>query len=107
MMEPERFDAWTRRRFGLVAGGLAAILPALGWVLQGAAEPHHHHHHHHHHTKKHHHKKPCPDCPTCSTLCRKPLETCEGGCCEGLSCDSVRKFIIPSLCNGDTFDDPV
>ena len=31
-MDGSRFDAWTRRRFGVAAGGLAgSFLPLAGW----------------------------------------------------------------------------
>lgn len=37
-MEPARFDRWTRRRFGLAAGGLVALLPGLGRMVEGDAK---------------------------------------------------------------------
>jgi hypothetical protein len=73
-MDGSRFDAWTRRRFGLAAGGLAGSLLALMGLDDAEAKKKH---------KKHKkHKK----------RCRKLGQSCtQGGkrkCCsnKGLAC---------------------
>jgi len=85
-MEDIRFDAWTRRRFGLAAGGMLAALAGLGAVEETAA--------------KHHHKK----------RCRKRQQTCSAKrtCCNkdgGISCEPVParldcKAVAGSSCCG-------
>jgi hypothetical protein len=71
-MDGSRFDAWTRRRFGLAASGaLAAFLGLIGNDVAEAAK------------HKHHHKK----------RCRKLGRACTHGgqrkCCHGLTCDTI------------------
>src|SRR5689334_3892938 len=53
-MARSRLGSWTRRQFGLAAGGVAASLfGLLGRSGNGAsAKGHHHHHHRHHHDDK-------------------------------------------------------
>jgi hypothetical protein len=65
-MEGSRFDAWTRRSFGLAAGGLAGSLMAHATVLDVAAK------------KKKKKKKKC----------REFAESCteKETCCCGLAC---------------------
>jgi len=82
-MDGSRFDTWTRRRFGLAAGGLTATL--LGLASQEEVEGKHHHHHHHHH---HNHEKKCT----------KAGDSCTKGgkhdCCHDLHC---REFNLDSV----------
>jgi hypothetical protein len=77
-MDDGRFDAWTRRRFGLATGGLLAAVLGLAAVDEGAAKKHKHKHKHHH---KHKPKKTCqPDETLCGTAC------VAGTCCPGTAC---------------------
>jgi N-acetylglucosamine-6-sulfatase len=56
-MEGSRFDAWTRRRFGLTTGGTLATLFGLRRLDEAGAKHHHHHHKHKHkHKQKNKHK---------------------------------------------------
>jgi hypothetical protein len=70
-MDASRFDAWTRRRFGLAVGGVAAALFGLAERGEVAA-------------KKRHKKK---------KRCRKLGDACTQGskhkCCNGATCDLV------------------
>lgn len=72
-MDGSRFDAWTRRGFGLAAGGLAGSLLAQTGILDTEA-------------KKKKKKKKCPKC-------REFAETCSAdgkdACCCGLNCRPV------------------
>ena len=68
-MNASRFDAWTRRRFGLTAGGLLAALPAFALPERTVA------------SKKKRKKR-----------CRKLGRACAGGkrkCCGELKCGST------------------
>jgi hypothetical protein len=69
-MDGSRFDAWTRRRFGLTVGGFAASLLALGGLAEIEAKK----------KKKRKRKK----------RCKKLRDTCTVGgkrkCCAGLEC---------------------
>ncbi len=69
-----RFDRWTRRRFGLTAGGIAA-----GFGLLSPARG----------DSKKKKRKPCKP-PRCRTLLQScaPQST-EQSCCQGLNCDPV------------------
>ena len=70
-MDDARIDAWTRRRFGLAAGGLASAILRLALASDGAAR------------KKHRHKRK-KRCQPGQTRCGK---TCVAGtCCPGNSC---------------------
>ena len=75
-MDGSRFDPWTRRRFGLFAGGTAAAL--FGLTAHQETE-----------AKKKRKKKRKPKPPR--EICRKPREACssspEQQCCSGLTCD--------------------
>ena len=66
-MDDSRFDAWTRRRFGLATGGLLATALGLGLHETSA--------------KKHQPKK----CKKRELKCGK--KCVKGGCCPGTSCD--------------------
>lgn len=68
-MRGSRFDSWTRRRFGLTAGALAAAHFGLSNLSADARKKH----------KRRKHKK----------RCRKLGETCTDGgraCCSGRTC---------------------
>jgi len=72
-MDGPQFDRWTRRRFGLMGGGIAAgLMGSLGLDETEA--------------KKHKHKK----------RCRKVQQSCEPDgkkkkrCCKGLRCTGVQ-----------------
>jgi gas vesicle protein len=68
-MDASRFDAWTRRRFGLVAGGSIASLAGLSLLADADAK------------KKKKKKK-----------CRKSLQPCGGKkkkCCKNLTCSDT------------------
>jgi hypothetical protein len=82
-MEGSRFDAWTRRRVGLAAGGLGAAAFLAIAPPRGDAK------------KK---KKKCK-----KIRCRKLLQTCqpsskEQSCCQGLNCDPVEDQGLVLLC---------
>jgi hypothetical protein len=80
-MDASRFDAWTRRRFGLVVGSGTASL--LGLSVLGDAEA----------KKKHKHKK--------KKKCRKSLQTCGGKkkkCCKSLTCGDSLTFPDSKVC---------
>jgi hypothetical protein len=64
-MDASRFDAWTRRRFGLLAGGSIATLAGLSAIADSEAK------------KKKKKKK-----------CKKSLKSCGGKkkCCKKLTC---------------------
>jgi hypothetical protein len=68
-MEDDRFDAWTRRRFGLAAGGFAASVLGLAGIEDAQ-------------TKKKRKKR-----------CRKLGASCKSGgkrrCCGKLKCDRI------------------
>lgn len=71
-MEESRFDGWTRRRFGLSAGGLAASLAGMVVPADAAARR----------------KNKKRD----KIRCRQALERCDPNgaaerCCSGLNCD--------------------
>jgi hypothetical protein len=70
-MDDARVAAWTRRRFGLVVGGLAATLAGLADRDDAAAK----HKHHHKHKKK---------CKSQQVRCGKQCVT--GDCCPGQPC---------------------
>jgi hypothetical protein len=69
-MDASRFDAWTRRRFGLALGRGTASLLGLAVFGATAAKKH-----------KHKHKK---------KRCKKSLQSCVGKkkCCKGLTCEA-------------------
>jgi hypothetical protein len=71
-MDGSRFDAWTRRKFGLALGDGVAFLVGLGQLDDAAAKK-----------KKRKKKK----------RCKKLTRTCTPGakkrCCKGLRCDRV------------------
>jgi hypothetical protein len=71
-MDGSRFDAWTRRKFGLALGNGVAFLVGLGQLDDAAAKK-----------KKRKNKK----------RCKKLTRTCTPGakkrCCKGLRCDRV------------------
>jgi hypothetical protein len=75
-MDGSYFDAWTRRRFGLAAGGLVGSLGALAGRGDAAAK------------KKR--KKRCKRLRQACTLGRKRQRCCQG---RGLFCDEV--FALP------------
>jgi hypothetical protein len=88
-MDAKRFDAWTRRRFGLGAGGLAASL--LGF--QGLDEAEGKNNKHKHKNKgKHKHKG--QKCKKAGTGC-KPQKR---DCCTGLSCQAIPGFGSERCC---------
>jgi hypothetical protein len=70
-MDDARFDAWTRRRFGLAAGGLAVVLGELVWGDAAAK-------------KKHKHKHKRTKCKSQQTRCHK--QCFKGNCCPGKPC---------------------
>ena len=85
-MDGSQFDAWTRRRFGLLAGGFAAA--ALGVAVTNDADA----------KKKRRRKK--------KKRCKKLGDTCtQGGkraCCKGTRCDLVgTDSILQTFCCHD------
>jgi hypothetical protein len=97
-MDAKRFDAWTRRRFGLGAGGLAASL--LGFQGLDEAEGKKRHKadakdnkHKHHHRK---HKGKGPKCKKAGTGCKPKKRRC----CNGLTCQAVPGFGSLRCCAG-------
>jgi hypothetical protein len=88
-MDGSRFDAWTRRRFSVSAGGLAASLSLLSLASLDVATARN--------KKKRRNKKKkkanpciCPQQPICKNL----LESCDPNvaaqhCCPGLNCGVV------------------
>jgi hypothetical protein len=87
-MDGSRFDAWTRRRFGIATGGVLASL--LGGLAVEDAEAKKHHKH-----KKHHKRK---------KRCLKLRASCTPGgkhkCCGDLKCrvDSVDEGVHTVCC---------
>jgi hypothetical protein len=80
-MESERFDAWTRRRFGMMAGGVTAAI--LSFVSAGDVG-----------AKKHG-----------KVRCRKELQSCDPAdkkqrCCSGLNCDVFDEQVGLRCCLG-------
>jgi hypothetical protein len=93
-MDGSRFDAWTRRRFGLATGGLATLVAGLYAAASGFAK------------KKR--KRRCKKLgfSNCKTSGKRRR------CCKGLGCDRpgmslVRHCCLPirRLCD-DTVEDP-
>jgi hypothetical protein len=90
-MDAKRFDAWTRRRFGLGASGLAASL--LGF--QGLDEAEGKKKNHKHKNKgKHKHKG--QKCKKAGTGCKPKKRRC----CNGLACQAVPGFGGLRCCAG-------
>ena len=67
-MDGARFDAWTRRRFGLTAGGMLVSLAGMAANDDDASAKHHHH------------KKCGQNEKRCGKKCVK------GNCCLGKAC---------------------
>jgi hypothetical protein len=85
-MDGSQFDAWTRRRFGLAAGGLTAALLGIGLIEDASAK------------KKRRRKK--------KKRCKKLGDTCKQGgkrkCCKGTRCDLVgNDSILQTFCCHD------
>lgn len=70
-MEDHRFDAWTRRRFGLASGGLLATLAGFGTDAGTDAKPD---------------RKP-KKCTRKEVKCGK--KCVKGECCPGKACDEA------------------
>jgi hypothetical protein len=70
VMDEARFDAWTRRRFGLAAGGFAASLLSLAETEDAQ-------------TKKNRKKR----CKKLGQTCKAKTKTKGRKCCGDLSCD--------------------
>jgi hypothetical protein len=99
-MDGSRFDAWTRRRFSVSAGGLAASLSLLSLASLDVATARN--------TKKRRNRKKkkansciCPQQP----ICKNVLESCDSNvatqhCCPGLNCDVVTGQDGPCCCLG-------
>jgi hypothetical protein len=83
LVDGSRFDAWTRRRFGLAAGGLAGSLLALVHAGQDDVTA----------TKKKKKKKK-KRCGRLGAFCNPDGKP---GCCGGLTCD-IRFFGTPFCC---------
>jgi hypothetical protein len=64
-MDAPRFDAWTRRRFGVLTGGLLAAVAGLTIAEEATAKKHKH-------------------CKKSETKCGK--KCVKGACCPGASC---------------------
>jgi hypothetical protein len=108
VMDAPRFDAWTRRRFGLATGGLIAALVGLGPLGPTTAK-------HRHHKKKRCRtlgavcggKRPCCGQLLCArtimnagteTLCcKREGKACSGTveCCDGFACDEFDIVCVP------------
>ncbi len=106
-MDGSRFDAWTRRRWGVAAGGLAMALLGVTWPDAGSAK-----------SKKRKRKRcskagrPCkgnPSCcgslkcqvsgePTRLRCCRGDGKPCANGnqCCGDLLCSEAGLCTLPS-----------
>jgi hypothetical protein len=80
-MDAKRFDAWTRRRVGFGAGGLAASLLGLASLDDAEAKKNKHRH-------KHKRKGKGPKCKKAGTGCKPKKRRC----CSGLSCQAVPGF---------------
>jgi hypothetical protein len=74
-VDDARFDAWTRRRFGLAAGGLASAILGLAAVGEGEARKKHRRKH-----KRKHRKRCKPGETRCGKKC------VQGTCCPGYYC---------------------
>jgi hypothetical protein len=83
-MDGNGFDRWTRRAFGVAAGGIVASLLELGLALDTAA-------------RKHKHKKPQPKCLRSQTRCHGH----ETDCCKGLQCAGVSWTQVVVCCSFD------
>lgn len=95
-MDAKHFDAWTRRRFGLGAGGLAASL--LGFQGLDEAEGKNKKNKHKHKNKgKHKHKG--QKCKKAGTGC-EPVTKGKRSCCSGLTCQAVPGFGGLRCCAG-------
>src|SRR5690349_2141296 len=89
-MDGSRFDAWTRRRFGLIAGGLATTL--FGWTVPQVARA----------KKKKKHKK--------RSTCLPLGDVCNPSgnriCCQSLTCKPVPAFDNSNHCCQDVIGTP-
>jgi hypothetical protein len=92
-MDGSQFDTWTRRRFGLAAGGLITALLTLDPARDGAAKR----------KKRHKHRKSCgKQQKRCQGTCIKRTQCCVDGdcpedtfCCDG-ECVSLDTPCHPS-----------
>jgi hypothetical protein len=89
-MDSKRFDAWTRRRFGLGAGGLAASLLGLQDLNEAKGKKNNKHKH----QGKHKHKG--QKCKQAGTGCKPKKRRC----CGTLSCQAVPGFGGKRCCAG-------
>jgi hypothetical protein len=86
-MEDTRFDAWTRRQFGLASGGLLVALLGLAGTSDQATAKHKH--------RKHH--KPRQRCQQLGQFC---LPDDNGACCGKLHCGPIPSFAVaPAVTN--------
>lgn len=74
-MDGSRFDAWTRRGFGLAAGGVAGTLLAQAGLVGTEAKK-----------KKKKKKKQCPELPVCRGFGASCTTDGTRSCCCGLDC---------------------
>ena len=84
-MDAQRFDTWTRRRFGLGLGGLGAALLGLTRLDDVAAK-----------TGKGK-KGKGPKCQKAGTGCN-PVQKGKRGCCAELTCQVVPGFGAERCC---------
>jgi hypothetical protein len=86
-MDDTRFDAWTRRQFGLVSAGLLGALLGLAGTSDQATAKHKH--------RKHH--KPRQRCQQLGQFCL-PDDT--GACCGKLHCGPIPSIaVVPAVTN--------
>ena len=78
-MDSSRFDTWTRRRFGLAAGGMAATLARLTSPADADAR--------NKKKKKKKNKKKKQQCRTLGQVCRQTGK--RKRCCQGKQCEDV------------------
>jgi hypothetical protein len=93
-MDGARFDAWTRRAFGLAAGGALAALFGRGGLMDVAVG------------KKRKNKNKMKKKKTSRRTCKPLRFSCQPGdntkqrCCPGLACDAVEGLSGPRCCQG-------
>ena len=101
-MDEKRFDAWTRRQFGLGAGGLAASLLGVLGIEDAESEPRQHKNKGKHNGRnrgKHngknkgkHNGKHKGNGPKCKKAGTGGCKTSRPDCCAGLTCQAVPGF---------------
>src|SRR6476646_5911668 len=91
-MDEKRFDAWTRRQFGLGAGGLAASLVGLQGLDDAEGKTRRHKHKAATQKNKHKNKGKKGKGPKCKKAGTGGCKTSRPDCCAGLSCQAVPGF---------------